>query len=183
MKGNINQFIEKIKKLFDKKNRTNLIFAIGIVGILLIFLSYIFERKSDDTSAQAMYDVSYSQSTDEYKSQIETELCQILSEISGVGEVKVMVTIGGTTEYEYAMELVKDSDDVSSSYKNQYVLIDNNGKKEALVKKVNTPQISGVAVVCEGGDDVKVSERIVRAVSTVLDISSTDVCVVPLKDY
>lgn len=182
MKNNINAFMEKLKTLFDPKNRTNLIFIIGIIGILLIFLSSIFEKKEDDT-ATTMASVDVSTDTDAYKEKIETDLCRMLSEISGVGEVKVMVTVGGTTEYEYAMELDKDSDENSSSYKNQYVLIDNNGKKEALVTKVNTPQISGVAVVCEGGDDVRVTERIVKAVSTVLDISSTNVCVVPLKDY
>lgn len=170
-----------LKWIFDKKNRVNMIFVIGIIGILLIFLSTIFEN--NDKTAKASTEVSFEFDTENYKKQTEEELCRILSQISGVGDVKVMVTIGGTTEYEYAMELVKDSDDVSSSYKNQYVLIENDGKKEALVKKINTPKISGVAVVCQGGDDIKVSERIVKTVSTVLDISSNDVCVVPLKDY
>lgn len=181
MKNNTDRIIDKLKGLFDKKNRLNLIFLIGIIGILLIFISTFFEN--DNEAYQTSATVSIDKDTSDYKKQIEDELCRILSEISGVGEVKVMVTIEGTTEYEYAQELVKDSNDSSSSYKNQYVLIDNNGKKEALVKKINTPKISGVAVVCEGGDDVKVTERIIRTVSTVLDISSTGVCVAPLKDY
>ncbi len=181
MKNNTDRIIDKLKGLFDKKNRLNLIFLIGIIGILLIFISTFFEN--DNEASQTSATVSIDKDTSDYKKQIEDELCRILSEISGVGEVKVMVTIEGTTEYEYAQELVKDSNDSSSSYKNQYVLIDNNGKKEALVKKINTPKISGVAVVCEGGDDVKVTERIIRTVSTVLDISSTGVCVAPLKDY
>ena len=39
------------------------------------------------------------------------------------------------------------------------------------------PQIAGVAVLCSGGDRVTVQEKVIRAVSTVLGISSADVFV------
>lgn len=182
MSDNVNAFTEKFKRLLAKENRTTLIFIIGIISILLIFLSTFFE-KDNEQSQETFSSFAISENTDDYKNKIEKELCEMLGNISGVGEVKVMVTISGTTEYEYAQELVKDNNEKSESYKNQYVLIDNNGKKEALIKKINKPTISGVAVVCNGGDDFKVKERIVRAVSTVLGISSNSVCVVPLKNY
>ena len=60
---------------------------------------------------------------------------------------------------------------------NEIVITDNDGKKEALVRKIIKPQICGVVIVCEGGGDIKVNERVLKAVSTVLGISSSKICV------
>ena len=56
-------------------------------------------------------------------------------------------------------------------------MTEDNGKKEALVKKTLEPKISGAVVVCEGGDNIQISEKVIRAVSTALGISSSKVCV------
>ncbi|MBQ7756528.1 MAG: stage III sporulation protein AG [Oscillospiraceae bacterium] len=179
MKNKIKEIESKFKAFIDKDNRLKILFIIGIIGILLIFLSSFFEdEKTKETSvSQSSIDTN----TDEFIENTEKELVNLLKDISGVGEVKVMVSVSGTTELEYAQELTKDNDEQSNSYKNQYVFIENNGEKEALVKKINKPQISGVCVVCRGGEDVKVIEKVTRAVATVLDISSTSICVMQLK--
>lgn len=46
------------------------------------------------------------------------------------------------------------------------------GNKEALIKSIENPRVAGVLVVCEGGDSLKVKEKVINAVSTVLNISS-----------
>ena len=64
-----------------------------------------------------------------------------------------------------------NGDRTSDRYENEIVITDNDGKKEALVRKIIKPQICGVVIVCEGGGDIKVNERLLKAVSTVLGIS------------
>ena len=112
--------------------------------------------------------------TNEYQKEIEEQLVNILQEINGVGRVKVMVTIEGSTEYVYAEEYNTKNDNTedktSQSYQNKYVIVDNGNTKEALVKKVLKPKVSGVIVVCEGGTSPIISEKIYQAVSAVLDI-------------
>jgi len=180
MKTKIKDIENKLKAFLDNDNRIKIVFVIGIIGILLIFLSGFIdnsEEKSESVMASAQIDTD----TEKYINNTEQELVKLLELISGVGDAKVMVTVSGTTELEYAQELSRDSDDQSQSYKNQYVFVETNGKKEALVKKVNKPQISGVCVVCQGGEDIRVIEKVTRAVSTVLGISSNSICVMPLK--
>ena len=96
-----------------------------------------------------------------------------------------MITIEGTTEYVYAEELSTDknvtSDKTSESYENKIVVVENNGNKEALVRKIVKPQVSGVAIVCQGGDNLSVQERVYKAVSTVLNIPTSRICVAPLS--
>lgn len=178
MNERIEEIKENINKRFPKEKKITLFVIIGLVGILLIFLSEMFSSSPEVKETTQPLSLE----TDEYKTQMEKELTNILSEIDGVGKVKVMLTIEGTTEYVFAEEIStqedKESEKSSDSFQNKYVVIDNGNKKEALVKKVLKPKINGVIVVCEGGDRLDVKEKVYDAVSTVLAISSSRVCVV-----
>ena len=69
----------------------------------------------------------------------------------------------------------------ASQTENGYVIIDKGSEKEALVKKINNPSISGVVIVCEGGDDPKVCEKLYKAVSTALNIPTSKIYVAEMK--
>ncbi|WP_294101430.1 stage III sporulation protein AG [uncultured Ruminococcus sp.] len=171
----------KIKALKKLPAKTKLVIAVGILGILLIFLSEMFPANSKTDSKVTPTESTASDDTDSYKEQIEKELKNVLSQVRGVGECEVMVTVEGTTEYVYAENLTKSTDNngdrTSDRYENEIVMTDNDGKKEALVRKIIKPQICGVVIVCEGGGDIKVNERVLKAVSTALGISSSKICV------
>ena len=176
---------KKVKELLNGEKRLKIIVAIGLIGIALIFMSTLFEGGDEDNKDEAVPNDIVSTDTSAYKKQLEKELYELLSRISGVGEVKVMITIEGTTEDVYAEELSTDknvtSDKTSESYENKIVVVENNGNKEALVRKIVKPQVSGVAIVCQGGDNLSVQERVYKAVSTVLNIPTSRICVAPLS--
>ena len=132
----------------------------------------------------------------DYTSDLEEEITQIVSSIQGVGENQVMVTLASSEEYVYASE-TKDSLDrtedvgTDNSKKTQIkdvresslILIeDENGQKQALIQKQLEPTVKGVVVVCEGGDDIGVQQRVIDAVTVALDISSSKVCVTKLEE-
>ena len=56
-----------------------------------------------------------------------------------------------------------------------------NGRQGLLVTEIQ-PTVKGVVVVCQGGDDPVVQERIASLVTTALNISSKRVCVTKLSD-
>lgn len=89
----------------------------------------------------------------EYEAALEKRLSDILSGIEGVGELSVMVTLECSEETEY-------------------------GKNEEMLLSVKMPRVRGVIVVCGGGDSVVVQEKVIRAVSGVLGISSARVSVI-----
>lgn len=171
----------KIKALKKLPMKTKIVVAVGLSGILLIFVSEMFPAKNTAESKSVPTESVATDDTDSYKKQIEKELKDVLSQVRGVGECEVMVTVEGTTEYVYAENLTKSTDNngdrTSDRYENEIVITDNDGKKEALVRKIIKPQICGVVIVCEGGGDIKVNERVLKAVSTVLGISSSKICV------
>ncbi len=47
----------------------------------------------------------------------------------------------------------------------------------ALAETICLPQVCGVAVLCEGGGDVRVAARITELVSALLDLPSNRICV------
>ncbi|MBR1481629.1 MAG: hypothetical protein IJ598_01535 [Ruminococcus sp.] len=92
-----------------------------------------------------------------YSTEIESDLESVISQIQGAGKTKVLLTMENSVEYVY----LEDSD-----------------KKTKEVE----PLIRGVLVVCEGGDDPVVVERITEAVTKALDISTAKVCITKLSE-
>lgn len=174
--------INKIKQNFSGKNKTKLLFIIGIAGMLLILLSELILDKNPEVKVnEGQSAVTEDNETEQYKQQIQNELTELLTKIKGVGDCKVLVTVEGTTEYVYAENISRyndtDNERTSDKYENNIVFTEKDGEKQALVRKVIKPQINGVLVVCEGGGNVQVNERVIKAVSTALNLSSGKICV------
>jgi len=94
----------KIKALKKLPMKTKIVIAVGLAGILLIFVSEMFPAKNTAESKSIPTESVATDDTDSYKKQIEKELKDVLSQVRGVGECKVMVTVEGTTEYVYAQK-------------------------------------------------------------------------------
>lgn len=169
------EMIEKLKELSKKPLFLKCAMAAGALMIVLIAFSDLSgdEKKRSDEDVKVMTFTS----AELYAKETETRLKELLMEIEGVGKANVMLTITSTEEYVYA-ETMKSGD---SRAENGYVIIDNGSRKEALVKRVNNPAISGVVIVCEGGDDPKVCERIYKAASTALNIPANRIYVAEMK--
>lgn len=128
----------------DKK-----ITAALIVGaVLILFLSLGGLKGGEKENAARPF-----QERSAYETELEQRLTDILSEIEGIGELSVMVTLDTSERTEY-------------------------GKNEEMLLSVKMPQVRGVIVVCGGGDNAVVREKVIRAVSGVFAVSSTRVSVV-----
>lgn len=175
------QITDKLQSKTGLSKKMIVITFIGILGLVLIGLSEFIpsdtsEKSKDVTSS--LVDTSYSSS---FKKETEKELKKIISKIDGVGDVSLMLTLDGTTEYVYAedvdTETDENSDSKSDKYKNQVIIIDSDGNETALVKKIIEPKVKGVVIVCTGGGNLEVKERVIKAVSSALNISTNNICV------
>lgn len=163
---------EKIEELLKSKQlKTKVLVIIGIVGILLILISEIDFSPSKSTENLSSGDyVSYVNNLDK-------ELTEIISNIDGVGTCKVMITLKNTSESVYAKNTDISSADSSSSQNDEYVIYNGTNGDSPLLLKENFPAIEGVAVVCSGGDNVKIQEQIKKCVSALFNISSNRISV------
>ncbi len=165
-----------IKKIFNSdfiktNKKTFFCFIAGILGILLIFASEAFGGKPKKETVTNKEYVSYS-------SEIEEKLAGLISSVDGAGKTKVFLTIEESEEYVYAQDFSSNKkDEGQQNEEKEYVIVDGtNGKDGLLVKTVN-PKIRGVAIVCEGGDDPTVQQRIYSCVSASLGISTARISI------
>ena len=160
----IRLFAEKCK---GKQGRARLAAAVGLLAMLLLLLSELFPQTSAAGSTQK---AKSAQSSTEYQAQLEERLERLISHMSGAGKTTVMVTLGTGEEMIYALDT--QSGDMQSQQ--THVLLEDGS---ALTETVCVPQVCGVAVLCEGGGDVRIAARITELVSALLDLPSNHICV------
>lgn len=88
----------KIKALKKLPMKTKIVIAVGLAGILLIFVSEMFPAKNTAESKSIPTESVATDDTDSYKKQIEKELKDVLSQVRGVGECNGNGDVEGTTD-------------------------------------------------------------------------------------
>ncbi len=175
MKG-LKAFLEKIRT--DRKMLIML--ALGAVGVLLIAVSEFSADKTEENAADPQTTPFYN-----YEDDIEKKLDEIISQINGVGRVKVMVTLKSGEENKYAYNESYQSKNGENSEdrqsENEYVVIDGERGDECVLLSTEFPRIQGVMVVCDGGGSSAVKNDITNAVSSLLDISANSISVLEMK--
>ena len=159
--------IERMRRFLQSGGRYRPVLLLGAAGILLILLSGIRsrpDRRTQSTVPQAEPQSAVSSAA--YCTQLEEKLTGMLSELQGVGHVRVTVTVSRSEEQIFAEEV-----------KSRIVITKSNGQETALVSGTNSPAVQGVAVLCSGGDHASVRESVTAAVSTVLGLSPAQIFV------
>ena len=173
----MNEIVSKYLKPF-KKPKTVLI--IGLVGIGLIVLSSLFssgESKKENMKTGEM-------TAEEYKTILEEDIKETVTDITGSKNVSVVITLESGIKYSYAdtreetltekKENEKESTD--NETKSGYITVKTaDGGEQALLVTTQMPKVRGVAIVCDGGDNEQIAEKIQNAVMSALNISSKKV--------
>ncbi len=163
-------------KYSEKIKNPKFLIIIGIAGILLIFLSGFLgdeTRKPKDTYTEI--------TAEEYREQLETDIKKIVRQITGSKKVEVIVTLESGIRYKYADthegattdKTENDAISTSSEHKEGYITVKtSDGGEEALLITRQMPEVRGVAIVCAGGDDPYLAEKIENTVTAALNITT-----------
>ncbi len=170
-KETVNEYLEKAKKY-------KYILAVIAVGILLLSVNVSPNQTENETANSS----DEQDQNNQVVENLEQKLTELLSSIDGVGEIKVMITLESSKEYIYASEQKTTHDQSDeTSYKQDsetnIIIVDNQEGKSAIPIKVNEPSIKGVAIVCEGANDIMVKSSVIEATKSVLGIGSNRISV------
>lgn len=113
---------------------------------------------------------------------IQTEMEEILSKISGVGEVRVMLTedtdgerrLARNTEVTVRGDPLEPEDYSKSS---EAVMEDSGGDNLAVITQTQYPTYRGALVVCQGGDRADVRLAVTQAVASLTGLSADRITV------
>lgn len=160
-------------KQFIKKYR--FVVLILLVGIFLMSLPTERREKEMDGSMISQQEKSTEQNLQE-------DLEAILSQISGAGRVRVLLTLDEGEEILFQANEISSEDDTSSNIRKETVTITGTDRAQnGLVRKVIPPTYRGAVVLCQGADKSIVKLAIVEAVASVTGLSSNKITVLKMK--
>lgn len=167
----LREWIEAVRKHIQSENSTRMIVLLGAAGIALILLSGAFPKREKASDPPSVQNASAELTEpDSYRKNLEEQLTALLSQMEGVGQVTVMLTVSGSAEQVYAEEVKADRSDSSVRTESRFVITRSDGSESALLSGTKNPAIQGAAVLCSGGGHAAVQERVSTAVSAVLGI-------------
>ena len=156
-------------KEFLKKNRCVLL--VLLCGLVLLCWP---QRKQ-----QTQQDIP--QQTGQTES-LEQRLEKILSQVSGAGTVRVLLTQAESGETIYQTDDTESTQENGSSLRRETVLVTDGSRQQAgLVRQTQAPVYRGAVVVCQGGDTAPVRLAIVEAVAGVTGLPSNRITVLKMK--
>ena len=192
--------IDKVKELIvrkkeepQKKKIENLVVFLIILIITLIVINVIW---NEDSKKEETHEVDKNK---KLASTMETEevsnnsvednmvknLEDILSNISGVGKVKVMITYSQTSKtiplynQDSSQKTTEESDQGGGKRKitetdtsKEVIYKEENGEKIPITQSVISPTIEGAIITAEGASNINVKTNIIQAVEAVTGIAT-----------
>ena len=173
---NYKAITEKIKVLIsDKKISAILVLIVLVIIILLINTTEDKTNLPENTETTTAISVL---SITDIQSEIENRLEEMIRTVHGAGNVRVMVSLSSSGEYIYAENSRKENNGEKQMQDNEIVIYESdNGNDEGLIVSVKSPEISGVAVVCDGGNSSVVRAEITELVTSLFGIGADRVYV------
>ena len=196
-------FNEKLKKIFNGKRKTeNLIVFLVLIIIVVVAINYIWngntsktkdinndQTKNNNEVVQVSNDIS---SEDE----LEKKLENILSNISGVGKVKVMITYSESNivvpiyDENIKNSNTTESDDsggirtiLETDNQKQVIYKENNdGSKEPAYQSILKPKIEGAIIAAVGADNATVKTKLIQAVEAATGLATHKIQVFEMEE-
>ncbi len=167
------------KRLGDPKswNRSSILFFAGILGVFFL-LAGGFSPQKDEKEAPSD-PAALGVSGREYEIQLEQKLTELLSSIQGAGKIQVAVSLESGEQTIYALD--EKNQGQTNAYETQHVLVKAQEGERPLVEMIWEPEIRGVAVVCEGAEQVQVCAQITEAISVLTGVSSNRISIAKMS--
>lgn len=153
----LNDVISKIKN----KPLLALLFLFGV--IMLVFGEGLIGKADTTEKSDSSFVVR------SYTEELERRAAALISSVSGVSDVKIMITLDCGSEYVYAEN--------SDAGLGEYLIINSqNGEEPVLVKEIFA-SVRGIGVVCRGGDNVNVKKTVTDLLSSAFGIPTSKISV------
>lgn len=159
--------LKNITDICFSKKGIALMVLLAVVGVLVM----AFAGKNDGTSDSS--DGLGALDPDKYAREVEERVETLCNRIDGVGSTYAVVTLRGGYRAIYATDMQAGN----SNSKNQTVILGNGSAEKGLLIGYENPEITGIGIVCSGGDDYNVRKNIISVVSSAFDVPSNKIFV------
>ena len=180
----------------NKKKIENMVFLVIILIITIVIINYIWNGSKSsnktltNTAGKQLATTQNSQSSNNSQSGInsnnlEERLENILSNISGVGDVKVFINYSESSETvamynENSKTSVTEETDTSGGVRKveetdsqkEIVYQEDSGSKTPIVQKTIEPKIEGAIITAKGASNINIKTSIIQAVEAATGLAT-----------
>lgn len=188
-------FFKKIRISKEKQEKAAILFLLGVFFLLAATPVSSMSKKTKKAVEPATENINSEEkkSNNAYLSDLENKLEQIIGSMEGAGRVQVMITLKDKGEkildknqpYESENRIEKEEGRESESTliksDPNTVLVESEGNTVPIVIQERYPEIEGVLVICEGGDNKDLAVHIKEAVQALFSIEPHKIVVYKLK--
>lgn len=197
-------FKDKLNKLLgkdddgginNKRKIENLVFFIVLLIVTIVAINLIWNGNKNETNEQTNNTSKQLATTSNQalnnqiqgmnESDLETKLEEILSQIQGVGEVKVLLNYSESSEvvamYNETSKTsnTEETDTSGGTRKIQetdtqkdIIYQEDNGEKTPITQKIVQPKIEGAIITAKGANQANVKANIIQAVEAVTGLAT-----------
>lgn len=200
-------FKDKLKKIINKgegenqgnnkKKIENLVFLVIILIVTIVIINYVWngDKSSNKTitnstgkqlaTSQNSQNTQNSSQNEVSNNNLEERLEEILSNISGVGDVKVFINYSESSETvamynENSKTSVTEETDTSGGVRKiettdsqkEIVYQESDGDKTPIIQKTVEPKIEGAIITAKGASDINIKTSIIQAVEAATGLAT-----------
>ena len=192
-KDKLNKLVEKDKEEGNNKKKIeNLVFFIIILIITIVIINIIWNDKNTSKNVKEVDTNKKLATTNQVQVEqvskedtLSQKLEAILSQIQGVGEVKVFINYSESSEVvamynENSKSSTTEETDTSGGIRKvqetdsqkDIIYQENNGTKTPMTKKVIEPKIEGATITAKGANNIDVKTNIIQAVEAATGLAT-----------
>ncbi len=162
---------EKLQKKIQEIGPKKIIIILVVVGVLFM----VFPINHKETAVPAMALQEEVNTTDT----LETRMAEILSCVSGAGEVRVMLTVMdyGETEFQTDTEEYQNGE----QWETKTETVFGRDSSSPIIRKKTEPSFLGAVVLCQGAENDRVRYDITNAVCRLTGLGSDKIAVLKMK--
>lgn len=193
-----NKWKEKLKQWCEHPklpNKTQLL-TVFLVGVLLLVIAWPTPQKGNENQEEKEVEAFSTSEEEAYQEYMERRIARALEQVEGVGKTEVVITLKSTAERVVEKDEVSDgqtsseSDSVGgtrevterSSQKSSVYEQNADGTQTPYVRKELTPEIEGVLVVADGGDNAVVIRDITEAIQALFGVEAHKIKIMKRTD-
>ena len=198
MENRLKSFLESMKsgEKLPKKNRLVILLLTGI--LLLVIVVPLPEETEEDSTAAVEAGAGNGTGTDaqDYEGYLEERTAEALRQVEGVGEVEVMITLSSTgqkvveKDQQNSSQTTEEADssggtrttEDSSSDRTSVYEQGSDGTQTPYVTKELSPEVEGVVVIADGGDNAVVAQDITEAVQALFGVEAHKIKIMKRAD-
>lgn len=159
--------MKPLEKWMKKENLGVLL----LVGLLLLVIALPTRQENENTiTEENTQETDQSLQEQDWQTKMEERLVEMLEQVQGVGKAEVFLTCEGT------QEKVVEKDETETVYER-----DSRGNQTPYVSAEIYPQVTGVLVVAQGGDNPVVIQNIQEAVQVLFQVEAHKIKVMKMN--